>query len=132
MHPRVRALYKIEPQAQGPAEARRIIAEELSTRVPAPVIDDVKLMVSELVTNGIVHGSRQDDDPVMLDLIVNGGLVRCRVLDHGQRGFASRARPERSGGRLGASDRRGTVGPVGHAKFATANRSMVRTRVRVS
>jgi anti-sigma regulatory factor (Ser/Thr protein kinase) len=87
MDSRVRALYKIEPQPEGPAQARRIIADELARRVPAPVLDDVKLMVSELVTNGIVHGSTEPDEPVMLDLLVNGN-IRCRVLDHGQ-GFAS-------------------------------------------
>jgi anti-sigma regulatory factor (Ser/Thr protein kinase) len=96
MDPRVRALYKIEPQPEGPAQARRIIADELASRVSAPVLDDVKLMVSELVTNGIVHGSTEPDAPVMLDLLVNGD-VRCRVLDHGH-GFASGARSQEAGG----------------------------------
>jgi two-component sensor histidine kinase len=96
MYSRIRALYKIEPQLQGPALARRIIAEELAARVPAPVLDDLKLMVSELVANGIVHGARQDNALVMLDLSVNGA-IRCRVLDHGH-GFASRVRREGPGG----------------------------------
>jgi anti-sigma regulatory factor (Ser/Thr protein kinase) len=90
MDPRVRAIYKIDSEAEGPARARRIIAEELSARVPAPVLDDIKLMVSELVTNGIVHGSGQTYAPVMLDLVINGSVL-CRVLDSGH-GFARRAR----------------------------------------
>jgi anti-sigma regulatory factor (Ser/Thr protein kinase) len=97
MNSRVRALYKIEAQPEGPARARRIIAEELSERVPAPVLDDVKLMVSELVTNGIVHAAQVEGDaPVMLDLTVNG-TIRCRVLDPGD-GFALRARHTGVGG----------------------------------
>ena len=96
MDSRVRALYKIEPQLEGPAQARRIIAEELAARVPATVIDDVKLMVSELVTNGIVHGSTEPDAPLMLDLLVNGH-IRCRVLDHGDC-FATQPRGEGPGG----------------------------------
>jgi anti-sigma regulatory factor (Ser/Thr protein kinase) len=96
MDSRVRALYKIEPQAEGPAQARQIIAEELATRVPAPLLDDLKLMVSELVTNGIVHGSTEEREPVMLDLVVNGD-IRCRVLDHGE-GFGSHPRGESAGG----------------------------------
>jgi anti-sigma regulatory factor (Ser/Thr protein kinase) len=96
MASRVRALYKIEPQLEGPAQARRIIAEELATRVPPAVLDDVKLMVSELVTNGIVHGSTESDAPMMLDVLVNGA-VRCRVLDHGE-GFATGARENGPGG----------------------------------
>jgi anti-sigma regulatory factor (Ser/Thr protein kinase) len=96
MASRVRALYKIEPEPDGPAQARRIITDELASRVPGAVLDDVKLMVSELVTNGIVHGSPAPDVPVMLDLLVNGH-IRCRVLDHG-RGFATGARHGGSGG----------------------------------
>lgn len=96
MDSRIRALYKIEPQLEGPAQARRIIAEELASRVPAAVLDDVKLMVSELVTNGIVHGSTEPGAPVMLDLLVNG-QIRCRVLDQGP-GFAARAGRDGPGG----------------------------------
>ena len=95
MDSRVRALYKIDPQPEGPAQARQIIAEELSSRVPPGVLDDIKLMVSELVTNGIVHGSAEQDAPVMLDLVVNGD-IHCRVLDHGP-GFATRRRKTSSG-----------------------------------
>jgi anti-sigma regulatory factor (Ser/Thr protein kinase) len=86
MDSRVRALYKIDPEPEGPAIARRIIAEELAALIPPNLLDDVKLMVSELVTNGIVHGSTEPDTPVMLDVRVNGA-VRCGVLDHGD-GFA--------------------------------------------
>jgi two-component sensor histidine kinase len=93
---RVRTLYKIDPQPGGPALARRIIAEELSARVPAPVLDEVKLMVSELVTNGIVHGSAHETAPLVLDLCVNGA-IRCRVLDRGE-GFAQRVDRQGPGG----------------------------------
>ena len=92
MDSRVRALYKIEPQPEAPAQARRIIADELASRLSGPALDDVKLMVSELVTNGIVHGSTEPDAPVMLDLLVNGE-IRCRVSDHG-RGFADTPRSQ--------------------------------------
>jgi len=90
MDPRIRAIYKIDPQPEGPAQARRIIAEELTSRLPESVVEDVKLMVSELVTNGIVHGAAEDAAPMMLDVLVNGN-VRCGVLDHG-RGFAAQPR----------------------------------------
>jgi anti-sigma regulatory factor (Ser/Thr protein kinase) len=88
MDSRIRALYKIEPQPGAPAQARRIIAEELSSRLPGGTLADIKLMVSELVASGVVHGSHGTDDPVVLDLSVNGE-VRCRVLDPGT-GFAKR------------------------------------------
>jgi hypothetical protein len=72
MDSRVRALYQIDPRPEGPDQARQIIAEELSSRLPADVVDDIKLMVSELVTNGIVRGAVEDDVPVTLELLVNG------------------------------------------------------------
>ena len=129
MDSRVRALYKIDPQPEGPAQARRIIADELAARVSGTVLDDVTLMVSELVTNGIVHGSTEGDVPVMLDVLVNGD-IRCRVLDSG-RGFAS-ARAQGRPGWLGPAGRRATLRPVGHAVLGTANRSMVRASLRVT
>jgi two-component sensor histidine kinase len=92
MDSRVRALYKIEAQPEGPAQARRIIAEELSSMLSPAELDDLKLMVSELVTNGIVHGGQGDDVPVMLDLCING-IIRCAVLDEGP-GFAARGRED--------------------------------------
>jgi serine/threonine-protein kinase RsbW len=97
MDSRVRSLYKIDAQPEGPAQARRIIAEELSALLSPRELDDVKLMVSELVTNGIVHGRHEGDAPVMLDLCVNGD-IRCAVLDAGP-SFAERAQQEeRRGG----------------------------------
>ena len=97
MDSRVRALYKIDAQPEGPAQARRIIAEELSTVLSPNELDDVKLMVSELVTNGIVHGGLEGNDvPVLLDVRINGD-IRCAVLDDGP-GFAARVREHDSGG----------------------------------
>ena len=99
MDSRIRALYKIDSDLEGPALARRIVADELSDHVSDNVIEDVQLMVSELVTNGIVHGSAQGDDPVMLDLCLNGA-IRCRVQDHGAR-FATRVRNGGDDGSVG-------------------------------
>jgi anti-sigma regulatory factor (Ser/Thr protein kinase) len=88
MDSRVRILYKIAPQPGAPAQARRIIAEELASRLPDRTLDEIKLMVSELVAGGVVHGRPGSEDPVVLDLSINGD-VRCRVLDRGP-GFAKR------------------------------------------
>ncbi len=104
MDSRVRTLYKIDARPEGPAQARRIIAEELSARLSARELDDVKLMVSELVTNGIVHGNQdnglgEDGIPVMLDLCVNGD-IRCAVLDHGP-GFVARTAQDTTAGGWG-------------------------------
>jgi len=96
MDSRVRAVFKIGAQPEGPAQARRIIAEELSTVLSRTDLDDVKLMVSELVTNGILHGGHENDVPVMLDLCVDDD-IRCAVLDHGS-GLTARVREDTRGG----------------------------------
>jgi len=90
MDSRVRALYRIDAGPQAPAQARRIIADELSTVLSPKQLEDVRLMVSELVTNGIVDGGSADDLPVILDLRLNGD-IRCSVRDQGP-GFAARVR----------------------------------------
>jgi len=93
------ALYEIDPQPSGPGQARQIIAEELSSRLPAGVVDEIKLMVSELVTSRIVHSAAEGDAPLMLELIVNG-KVCCRVSDHGP-GFTARDREATAPGTWG-------------------------------
>jgi anti-sigma regulatory factor (Ser/Thr protein kinase) len=96
MASRVRTLYKIDRRPDGPARARRIIAEELASRLPAQTLAEVELMVSELVTTGVVHGGGDEDAPLVLDVCINGE-IRCRVLDRGP-GFATRARRNGPGG----------------------------------
>lgn len=91
MTPYMRAIYSIEAEADGPAQARQIVARELAGLVAPPTLEDLKLLVSELVTNGIVHGAATSRDTVTLDLRANDG-VRCAVIDHGP-GFSPSAPP---------------------------------------
>lgn len=72
---------------QAPAQARRALAERLAGRVPDPVIEDVGLLVSELVTNAVVHGSTGPDARVALRVVPAGAGVRVEVSDPGP-GFA--------------------------------------------
>ncbi len=97
MQPRLRALYRISARADGPARAREIVTSELSACVRRSILDELKLLVSELVTNSVLHGQAGDNDTIVLDLDVNAE-IRCAILDHGS-GFAARA--ERAAGRRG-------------------------------
>lgn len=78
----VRALYKIDARPDGPAQARRIVVRECSRRVSERTLEDFELLVSELVTNRILHGERGTDNTVLLDLRINSTLC-CAVSDHG-------------------------------------------------
>jgi two-component sensor histidine kinase len=93
MNSRVRALYRIDARPDGPARARRIVLQECSGRVPRRTLEKLQLLVSELVTNGIVHGR---NGPLVLDLHVNSTL-HCAVIDKGA-GFASAAPRDKDGG----------------------------------
>jgi two-component sensor histidine kinase len=96
MNSRVRVLYRIDARADAPAQARRIVISELSGRVTRRTLEKLQLLVSELVTNGVVHGRARDGDSITLDLRVNSTL-RCAVVDPGA-GFARRAARDRDGG----------------------------------
>jgi two-component sensor histidine kinase len=58
VHPRVRAIYSIDPVDDGPALARAIVDRELGSVVPRRTLEELELMVSELVTNGIKFGAK--------------------------------------------------------------------------
>ncbi len=71
-----------------PAEARRALRESLHDRVPSRVLEDAGLLVSELVTNSVMHGQVSAEARVGLRLGVNERRVRIEVRDPG-RGFAA-------------------------------------------
>ena len=62
---------------QGPAQARRAVAECASRLGLDEVVDDLLLVVSELVTNAVRHGA----PPVHLELLADADVVRVTVGD---------------------------------------------------
>ena len=104
MNPPVRALYKIDARPDGPGQARRIVVRECSRRVSEQTLEDFELLVSELVTNRILHGEPGADNTVLLDLRINSTLC-CAVSDHGSGAgrrddrLSTATQRDRSGGR---------------------------------
>lgn len=47
----------LEPTGFAPAQARRVVREAVAEHLPADLLDTAELLVSELVTNAIVHGA---------------------------------------------------------------------------
>ena len=80
------------PQAIG--AARRALAG-LEGQVERGLIDDVRLLVSELVTNSVRHGSLEPNDPIELEVRVFDNMVRVCVTNPGA-GFEP---PEQAGDR---------------------------------
>jgi serine/threonine-protein kinase RsbW len=64
--------------------ARSLAEEELGPFLTSERAEDLRLMVSELVTNAIKHAPPEPDGMIVLELERNGDAVRVVVRDGGQ------------------------------------------------
>lgn len=86
-----------------PAAARRAL-EDLSATIGDDLSGDIRLLVSEVVTNSVLHGPAAE---VVLQVWTSDDLVRVAVIDQGA-GFEPQDRPtggDRSGWGLMMVDR---------------------------
>ncbi len=81
------------PRELESAAAARQAVGELAGRLPEELVGDVRLLVSELVTNALRHADLRDDDRIVLAVEVREDAVRVEVRDPGS-GFDP---PERVG-----------------------------------
>jgi anti-sigma regulatory factor (Ser/Thr protein kinase) len=79
---------RIPPAADAPLRAR---SEVPALSVPGPRSADVLLLVSEVVTNSVVHAGLAPGQDIDLRLTRDNGTVRVEVRDEG-RGFADALR----------------------------------------
>ena len=63
--------------------AARLALNDLDTQLDASLAFDVRLLVSELVTNSVQHADIGPDDSIQLKLIVGDNSVRVEVRDDG-------------------------------------------------
>jgi anti-sigma regulatory factor (Ser/Thr protein kinase) len=64
------------------SEARHAL-DRLAGFLPSTKLEDVRLVVSELVTNSVLHAGLSPDDRISLSVVVSAGSVRGRVCDPG-------------------------------------------------
>jgi anti-sigma regulatory factor (Ser/Thr protein kinase) len=64
---------------EAPAQARHAL-DELDPSLPAHVLPDLRLLVSELVTNGVKYGA---DGPVRLEITNAPDRIRAEIVDQG-------------------------------------------------
>ena len=75
----------------------------LAREFPADLLEGLRLLVSELVTNSIEHGQAGPNDAIRLEVAVSGDCVRAEVADLGP-GFEPQwplPAPRDNGGRGG-------------------------------
>jgi phosphoserine phosphatase RsbU/P len=66
-------------QGRSPAAARRLVEEALLAAGLEVLLDDALLLISELVTNAVVHAGTE----VELNIDIGVGRARIEVIDHG-------------------------------------------------
>ena len=86
---RLRHSFVAEPQA---ATAARRACADLAAQLPWGLGREFELVVTELVTNAVRHGSEQATDVISLDVRVTGAVLHGQVRDPGA-GFSPPAPP---------------------------------------
>ena len=90
------------PAPSAATDARAKVTERFGSRLAARVLEDVRLLVTELVTNALRHGSLRKGDRVSLKASLADDMLRIEVRDPGRDGeVAPRAPGARSGGGYG-------------------------------
>jgi len=84
-----------------PASARAALTEWLNGRVIGGVIENARLLVSELVTNCLQHGQMAAEAPVRVSAYVADGVLRLEVENPGRHGSVKRRTPDPYGGGYG-------------------------------
>jgi anti-sigma regulatory factor (Ser/Thr protein kinase) len=88
--------YELDASIDAPRAARRAL-EGLGNGLDSTLYDDVLLLVTELVTNGVRHAGVGPGDSLALLLSVSDQTLRVEVQDPGQ-GFVPRTRSPREDG----------------------------------
>ena len=93
---RLEATLPVGPAAA--STARATITRWLAGHVPPEVLEDARLLASELVTNSIGHAELPDDASLRLAVQLNGGALRVEVRDPGTNGHVAPRKPDRERG----------------------------------
>jgi anti-sigma regulatory factor (Ser/Thr protein kinase) len=90
--PLIRLDRELPASPEAAREARKALGE-LAAHVPANYFDDVRLLVTELVTNSLRHGVLRPGDAIQLVVQLEPTTLRVEVRDPGS-GFDVPAPPE--------------------------------------
>jgi anti-sigma regulatory factor (Ser/Thr protein kinase) len=75
-----------------PRAARRAL-DELNGHIDPELKDDIRLLVSEVITNSVIHAQADLPGEVVLDVWASDDVVRVAVTDRGP-GFVAAERPQ--------------------------------------
>jgi anti-sigma regulatory factor (Ser/Thr protein kinase) len=90
------------PAAPGSAmTARSEVTRRLAKLVTGGVLEDIRLLLTELITNALRHGAVSSDDEIGVKAEVTEGTVRLEVHDPGRNGVVAAREPGERGGGYG-------------------------------
>jgi anti-sigma regulatory factor (Ser/Thr protein kinase) len=78
--PPVEARHSVPNGPTAPAQARRLI-DSLAPRIPESVLEDVRLAVSELVTNSYKYAGNPPGHPIGVTLDLTEERLRVEIID---------------------------------------------------
>jgi anti-sigma regulatory factor (Ser/Thr protein kinase) len=88
--------FRLDPTRHAPTDAR-LALDRLEGELQPALLDDLRLVVSELVTNAVVHGPRRE--PIELKLVVEGpDRIFGEVTDQGEGVIEIRESADEGGG----------------------------------
>lgn len=93
---RLEATLPVDPAA--PATARAALTRWLSGHVPIEVLEDARLLASELITNSLGHADVSEEASIRLAVQLRGGALRVEVRDPGTSGAVAPREPDRVNG----------------------------------
>jgi anti-sigma regulatory factor (Ser/Thr protein kinase) len=83
---------KLTPESEVSLTARRAL-DGLANLLPPAKLEDVRLVVSELVTNSVLHAGLSPKDRIRVVVAVRDGAVRGEMQDPGS-GFGVPSKPQ--------------------------------------
>lgn len=90
----VRAEWRLSVDNEAPGTARGLVRQAVGLELPAERVDAL-LLVTEVITNAVLHGSPEPDGKIGLRLERDGRTVRIVAIDgghHSVRSWLSQAR----------------------------------------
>ena len=78
--------------------ARRVLAERLSADLPADLLGDLQLLVTEIIANSVRHGGVGEDGEIDLRVMVRDARVRVELRDTGIQADPRLRTPDLDGG----------------------------------
>jgi anti-sigma regulatory factor (Ser/Thr protein kinase) len=79
---------------QAPAAARTVVGRCLSARFPATLVENARLLVSELVTNSVRHSGASSEEGVTVRAQIGRSMLRLEVEDPGRDGVIALQPPD--------------------------------------